>query len=123
MPVQEAHNLIDESEKYFVASKTLRTPSHRSTVFKFVRDQYPQCIFKRIYDASTDGWDATSFHKCCDRKGWTLTLLETTEDFIFGGFTTAEWRSSLIGINKPDPCSFMFNVNENSKYPITRGDR
>ena len=47
--------------------------------------------------------------------------METTKDFIFGGFTTAEWESTYI--HKPSPHSFLFSVNEGSKYPITSGDR
>jgi hypothetical protein len=90
-------------------------------LIKFVRDQFPRARFQRIYDAATDGWKAKDFHRCCDKKGWTLTIVETTEDFIFGGFTTAEWESSFI--RKSDPHSFLFSVNEGSKYPITSGDR
>jgi hypothetical protein len=90
-------------------------------ILKFVRDQFPQATFQRIYDATTDGWKSDDFHRCCDGKGWTLTVAETTNDFIFGGFTTAEWESS--GIRKPCPHSFLFSVNEGSKYPITSGDR
>jgi hypothetical protein len=83
--------LEDDSSSYFAASKTLRTSAHREMVIKFVRDQYPQARFQRIYDAAIDGWKAKDFHRCCDKKGWTLTIVETTKDFIFGGFTTAEW--------------------------------
>ena len=77
---------------------------------KFVRDQYPQARFQRIFDAATDGWKKSDFHRCCDKKGWTLTIVETTKNFIFGGFTTAEWESSGY-ITKPDPHSFLFSVN------------
>ena len=48
-----------------------------------------------------------------------MTILETTKGFIFGGFTTAEWESAPI--RKPCPHSFLFSVNEGSKYPITSG--
>jgi hypothetical protein len=41
----------DDSEKYFGNSKTLRTPTHKKMVMKFVRDQYPLARFERIYDA------------------------------------------------------------------------
>jgi hypothetical protein len=93
-------------------------------VIKFVRDQFPRARFQRIYDAGTDGWNPKDFHRCCDKKGWTLTIVETTNDFIFGGFTTAEWETPEYGvIRKPDPHSFLFSVNEGSKYPITSGDR
>jgi hypothetical protein len=89
-------------------------------VLKFFSDQYPQVRFNRIYDAETHGWKNKDFHKYCNNKGWTLTIVQTTSDFIFGGFTTAEWESS--GIYHPDPHSFLFSVNEGSKYPITGED-
>jgi hypothetical protein len=93
-------------------------------VIGFVREQYPQARFERIYDAASDGWGAEDFHRCCDRKGWTLTVVETTFGFIFGGFTTADWDSPLIPISNPGPDSFLFSVTEGgSKYPITSGDR
>jgi len=112
--------LENDSSTYFAGSKTLRTPNHRNIVIKFIRDQYPQAKFSRIYDAAIDGWKNNDFHRCCNKKGWTLTIVETTKGFIFGGFTTAEWES-LSDIFKPDPHSFLFSVNEGSKYPITSG--
>jgi hypothetical protein len=48
--------------------------------------------------------------------------VETTDDFIFGGFTTAEWESADKYFSKPDHHSFLFSVNEGSKYPIASGD-
>ena len=92
---------------------------------KFIRDQYPQARLERIYDASVDGWGAKDFHRCCDKKGWTITIVYTTKDFIFGGFTTAEWKSPPDDkyIFKRDSHSFLFSVNEGSKYHITSGDR
>jgi hypothetical protein len=62
-------------------------------VMKFVRDQYPQARFERIYNASKDGWDSDDFHRCCDKKEGTLTIVKTTDNFIFGGFTLAEWTA------------------------------
>ena len=115
--------VVDDSEIYFGNSKTLRTPAHRMMVMKFVRDQYPQARFERIYDANTHGWKAKNFHQYCDKRGWTLTIVQTTTDFIFGGFTTADWESPPTDICKLDPHSFLFSVNEESKYPITGADR
>jgi hypothetical protein len=117
-----SENVLQEEYKTLIGdSKSLRTPAHRGMVIKFVRDQYPTARFKKIYDARIDGWGSLEFHKCCDEKGWTLTIVETTDDFIFGGFTTAEWDTSRV--EKLDPHSFLFSVNEGSKYPIARGER
>jgi hypothetical protein len=71
-------------------------------VLKFVRDQFPIVIFEKIYDAETDGWYDDAFHKHCDNKGWTLTIAETTTDFIFGGFTTANWEVPRYIASNPD---------------------
>jgi len=90
-------------------------------VTKFVRDQFPKAKFQRIYDSATDGWGAIDFHRRCNKKGWTLTIVETTKNFIFGGFTTAEWVSSTFA--KPCSQSFLFSVNEGRKYPNTLGGR
>jgi hypothetical protein len=51
--------------------------------------------------------------------------VKTTAEFIFGGFTTAEWESVQYGncpIDKQSPASFLFSVNEGSKYPLTDKD-
>ena len=113
--------LQDDSKIHFGNSKTLRTSAHRQMVMNFVRDQYPQATFQMIYDARANGWTASDFHAFCDTQGWTLTLVQTVEDHIFGGFTTADWESS--DISKHDPASFLFSVNEGCKYPITGGGR
>jgi hypothetical protein len=110
----------DQYSAFILGSNSLR-PGHQGMVNTFVKEQFPQAKFKKIYDASIDGWKNTDFHRCCDKKGWTLTIVETTKNFIFGGFTTAEWESSYC-ISKPGPHSFLFSVNEGSKYPITSGD-
>jgi hypothetical protein len=125
MKLQPSIPVGDDSEKYFGNSKTLLTLAHRKMVMKFVRDKYPQARFERIYDANTHGWEPYNFHDCCDKKGWTLTIVLTTDDFIFGGFTTAEWESppDVDNIYKRDSHSFLFSVNEGSKYPITGRDR
>jgi hypothetical protein len=66
---------VEDSEKYFGNSKTLRTPDHRKMVMKFVRDQFSQARFERIYDANIHGWKKENFHSCCDKKGCTLTIV------------------------------------------------
>ena len=90
--VQHPPVLLDDSETYFGVSNTLQTTAHRKMVMKFVRDLYPQARFQRIYDARTNGRKADDWHRCCGHaEWWTLNIIKTTEGFIFGGFTTADW--------------------------------
>ena len=66
---------MQSKEEYFNNSKTLLTYSQREMVMEFIRDQYPQARLERIYDASVDGWSANDFHRCCDNKGWTISIV------------------------------------------------
>jgi hypothetical protein len=50
--------------------------------------------WKLLYRGSRDGFGASNFHAKCDNQPNTLTLIETTKGFIFGGFTPIPWDSS-----------------------------
>jgi hypothetical protein len=65
-----------------------------------------------LYRGSRDGFRSSNFHEKCDNQTNTLTLIETTKDFIFGGFTPIAWESSANSISKPDSSgkSFLFTL-------------
>jgi hypothetical protein len=44
-------------------------------VMKFIKELTPQVKLEKIYDASVDGWSAEDFHRCCDEKGYTITIV------------------------------------------------
>lgn len=46
---------------------------------------------KLLYRATRDGFNAKSFHKLCDGKGSTITIVKTDTGAIFGGFTNIDW--------------------------------
>ena len=48
-----------------------------------------------IFKASRDGYKAEDFHRKCDGKNFTVTIIETTNGRIFGGFTDAQWNNIL----------------------------
>lgn len=45
-----------------------------------------------LYRGSRDGFEVSDFHRCCDHKGPTFTIIEDTNECIFGGFTTQNWE-------------------------------
>jgi hypothetical protein len=47
--------------------------------------------WKLLYRASVDGFRATDFHRKCDGKPNTVSIIKTTDDFVFGG-----WYLGLI---------------------------
>lgn len=66
--------------------------------------------WRLIYRASDNGFQAENFHENCDGKKNTLTILKTTTDCIFGGYTSAEWTSN--GSWNSDPTAFLFNLTD-----------
>jgi hypothetical protein len=47
-----------------------------------------------IYRASSDGFEASSFHSRCNGKENTVTIIKTTSNSVFGGFTSQNWPNS-----------------------------
>ena len=70
--------------------------------------------FKLLYRATRDGFSAQSFHSKCDNIPNTLTVVKTTNNNIFGGYTEQTWDGECI--YKNDPNAFLFSlVNPSSK--------
>lgn len=50
----------------------------------------------------------------------TLTIIKTITNRIFGGFTTIPMESPSSEIPKTDTHSFLYSVDERTKYPIIK---
>ncbi|UJR29697.1 hypothetical protein I4U23_017245 [Adineta vaga] len=75
------------------------------------RDQ----IWNLIYKATNDGFEATTFHNLCNNQGPTMTIIKSTDGFLFGGYISQHWTSAGTYTNAPN--SFLFflkNANGNS---------
>ncbi|KAL9178310.1 hypothetical protein ACHAXT_001738 [Thalassiosira profunda] len=44
-----------------------------------------------LFRSSRDVASTSSFHSKCDNKGCTLTVIETTDGFVFGGYSNTAW--------------------------------
>ena len=74
--------------------------------------------FELIFKMSENGSKGEDFHKYCDNKGPTLTLIKTTKNRIFGGFSPLSWKSQ--GGNQYDKSNqtFIFSLNLLKKYEM-----
>jgi hypothetical protein len=63
-----------------------------------------------LYRGSRDGFGVSHFHGKCDGKSNTLTVIETTKGFIFGGFTPLAWDSSSGWRADSSRKTFLFTV-------------
>ena len=66
---------------------------------------------------SINGSTSKDFHNYCDNKGPTLTIVKTTKNKIFGGFTPLNWDNSWSKIDK-DNQTFIFSLNLMKKYDM-----
>ena len=74
--------------------------------------------FKLIYRGSRDGWDAKDFHKNCDNKGSTVTIIHTNTNNIFGGYTSIPWNNKFGDHFSDDTFLFLIRSSKNYKSDI-----
>ena len=72
--------------------------------------------FHLVYRGSLHGFGAHEFHSKCDGVRNTLTLIKTTQSFIFGGYTARSWESN--GHSKLDENAFIFSLVNKDNQPI-----
>ena len=67
-----------------------------------------------LFRKSRDGSTPNDFHNKCDNKGTTITFIETTKGYKFGGYTELPWDKSEK--SKRDQSTFIFSINNKQKY-------
>ena len=63
-----------------------------------------------IYRASSDGFNARSFHSACDGRANTVTIIKTSENYVFGGYTSSPWKSD--NTYNYDSSAFIFSLRQ-----------
>jgi len=64
--------------------------------------------FNLLYSITRDGCGPTLFHKMCDNRGPTVTVVYNIQGSAFGGYTSLAWGKS--GEWKRDDQAFMFQL-------------
>ena len=75
--------------------------------------------FSLLYKSSRDGYSCKDFHSKCDKKGPTVTIIQSNSGYKFGGYTSVDWDVSLNSYKK-DELAFLFSLNKKLKYPILK---
>ena len=76
-------------------------------------------IYTLLYKASKDGDSSRKFHSLCDYISPTITFVETTDGWKFGGYTDKCWESEIHTSDdnyKASPNAFLFSLNLKKKY-------
>ena len=72
--------------------------------------------FELIFKASINGNSAFNFHKYCDGKGPTVTIVKGKNGHIFGGYVTVPFSSDCK--SHYDDKAFLFSLTNMKKFPI-----
>ena len=69
-----------------------------------------------LYRGSRDGFNAPAFHSKCDNRNNTVTIIQTSGNYVFGGYTAMPWKSDYS--YSYDPKAFIFSLRQASVYII-----
>ncbi len=73
--------------------------------------------FVLLYRGSRDGFVSSSFHSKCDGYTKTITIIQSSNSNIFGGYTEAIWNASSKQYSY-DNKAFLFSIVNSKNKPI-----
>ncbi|KAF2069930.1 hypothetical protein CYY_008749 [Polysphondylium violaceum] len=68
--------------------------------------------------SETNKFSASAFHSACDGKGPTITVIETTDGCVFGGYNSQSWK--IHGYFYGDNKCFIFTLVNKHGIPPTK---
>jgi hypothetical protein len=96
------------------ASDILAEEDHKLLLEGWVAESKPdldtEVTLSLLYRGSRDGFGAADFHAKCDDKGDTVTIVKSTEGYIFGGYSDQSWKSNGYDCYKSSSCAFLFSI-------------
>jgi hypothetical protein len=70
-----------------------------------------------LYRGSRDGFEASAFHGRCNGHFNTVSLIHSTNECIFGGYTPVAWTSRGGWVSDPSLKSFLFTIKNPHNLP------
>ena len=97
----------------------------KDSIIKYIEEKINKKInkFELIFRMSENGTKSEDFHKYCDNKGPTLTLVKTTKNKIFGGFTPLNWNNNGNQLYDKSNQTFIFSLNLMKIYNMISNER
>jgi len=78
-------------------SDIITNSAHASLLHGWLKEDGSDGEFHLLYRSSRDGLSGKKFHSKCDLKGCTLSVIETTDGLIIGGYSNESWESRQHG--------------------------
>ncbi|CAF0886125.1 unnamed protein product [Adineta steineri] len=120
-PERKCQQKKEEEEEFFSIDKgfpngTILQQEHKVKLNEFYGNINQR--WELIYKATRDGFSADAFHSCCDNKGPTMTIIQSNNNYLFGGYTSVSWISCQQYRN--DETAFLFTLTNPKKIPPTK---
>ena len=92
----------------------------KNSIIKWIEEKTKKNVLnlELIYKMTKDGNKGEDFHRCCDNKGATLTLIKTNKNYIFGGFTPLIWDKTSSQKKDLSNQTFIFSLDLMKKYDM-----
>ena len=108
-PVESASFILQGSE----INSNILSKHQSSQIESWLSEDGVSGDLELLYQGSRDGWKASDFHAKCDNKGATITVIRSSDGFIFGGFSDKPWKSSG-GVWCESDKAFLFSLKSPS---------
>jgi hypothetical protein len=78
------------SQKHLFSGGTILSQGDQNQLNKFYGNENEK--WNLVYKATKDGFTIDDFHRCCDDQGPTITIIESSNNYLFGGYTSIGWN-------------------------------
>ena len=110
---------IDSSVRVLPESSIVRSGLDSELLQRWVQEAFEKKPeFKLLWKGSRDGFGSGTFHAKCDGKGPTLTVVTSTNGYIFGGYIAISWHQNNSFTY--DPKAFIFSLTHKTKHSIQK---
>ena len=75
-------------------SNIININGHWKILHDWLKEDGSDGDFSLLYQGSRDGQSGSAFHYKCDDKDCTLTIIQTTDGKVIGGYSNTPWSSS-----------------------------
>lgn len=116
---EEKEKLEMEKKNNFFKDSSLLSYKQKEQLSDWI---LPNCEkqFSLLYKLTRDGSSTSDFHSKCDNKGPTITIIQSSTGYKFGGYTSVNWDIACNNYKK-DELAFLFSLDKNEKYSIKKG--
>ena len=120
---KEKNKIIEENKIYNFDSKIIDSINKIDFILNYIRDNDKSFNFKEIkllYRGSRDGDRTKTCHQLCDNKRNILIIMQSDIGYIFGGYSSIEFKINNSCDYKIDNKCFLFSINLRKIYPVIK---